>query len=35
VFKRSQFGPMTRACVTRMLGNINKGLSALEEQASA
>ena len=35
VFKRSEFEPMTRACVTRMLGNINKGLSALQEQASA
>ena len=35
VFKRCEFGQMTRACVTRMLGNISKGLRALEEQASA
>ena len=35
VFKRCEFGKMTRACVTRMLGNISKGLRALEEQASA
>ena len=34
VFKRCEFGQMTRACVTRMLGNISKGLRALEEQAS-
>ena len=35
VFKRCEFGQMTRACVTRMLGNISKSLRALEEQASA
>jgi len=35
VFKRCEFGQMTRACVTRMLGNISKGLRAPKEQASA
>ena len=35
VFKRCEFGKMTRACVTRMLGNISKSLRAMEEQASA
>lgn len=31
VFKRCEFGQMTRAIVTRMLGNISKGLSAKQE----
>jgi hypothetical protein len=35
VFRRCEFEQMTRACVTRMLGNISKSLRALEEQASA
>ena len=30
VFKRCEFGQMTRDIVTRMLGNISKGLSAMQ-----
>jgi hypothetical protein len=35
VFKRRAFEPMTTASVTRMLGNISKGLRASQEQANA
>jgi hypothetical protein len=30
VFKRCEFGQMTRVIVTRMLGNISKGLSTIQ-----
>jgi hypothetical protein len=30
VFRRCEFEQMTRACVTRMLGNISKGLCAMQ-----
>lgn len=35
VFKRRAFEPMTTASVTRMLGNISKGLRASQEHANA
>lgn len=35
VFKRREFEPMTSASVSRMLGNISKGLRALQEATNA
>lgn len=35
LFKQCEFGQMTRVCVTRMLGNISKGLSTTQAEKAS